>query len=113
MSHLGSRPGYLEGTAWFGQAGNTVLAGHATDAALNPAILYTLDSLEQGAAIRTVLGAAERQYAVAGVYRVADTDVSLALPTPHEQLAIITCAVDSWNGVTFTERIIVVALPTV
>ena len=113
VSHLGSRLGYLEGTAWFGQAGNTVLGGHATDAALNPDVLYTLDTLEQGAVIRVVVGAVELQYAVAGVYRVADTDVSLVVPTTHEQLTILTCAVDSWNGVTFTERIIVVALPTV
>ena len=113
VSHLGSRLGYLEQTAWFGQGGNTVLAGHATDTALNPDVLYALGSLEQGAVIEVVVGAVALQYAVAGVYRAADTDVSLVLPTDYEQLTILTCAPDSWNGITFTERIIVVALPTV
>lgn len=111
VSHLGERIGYLEGTAWFGEAGNTVLAGHATDAELNPSILYALDTLEPGAVIRVTADSIERQYVVTGRYRVVDTDMSLVLPTPHEQLTILTCAVDSWNGVLFTERIIVVALP--
>jgi LPXTG-site transpeptidase (sortase) family protein len=111
VSHLGERIGYLEGTAWFGEAGNIVLAGHATDAELNPSILYALDTLEPGAVIRVTVGGIERQYVVTGRYRVADNDMSLVLPTPYEQLTILTCAVDSWNGVLFTERIIVVALP--
>jgi LPXTG-site transpeptidase (sortase) family protein len=112
VSHLGTRIGYLERTGWFGQPGNTVLAGHATTPDLQPSVWYDLDTLAQGDAIVVTVGPIELHYAVAGVYRVPETDVSLVLPTPYEQLTLLTCAVDSWNGRIFTERIIVVAFPT-
>lgn len=112
VSHIGTRVGYLERTGWFGQPGNTVLAGHATTPDLQPSVWYALDILAQGDEIVVTTGPLELHYAVAGVYRVHETDVSLVLPTQHEQLTLITCAVDSWNGQIFTERIIVVAFPT-
>lgn len=112
VSHLGERIGYLEMTAWFGQGGNTVLAGHSTTPDLIPSTWYNLDMMEAGDALSVVVGNMEYQYAVAGIYRVADTDISLVLPMDHERLTLMTCDVSSWNGVTFTRRIIVVALPT-
>jgi LPXTG-site transpeptidase (sortase) family protein len=113
VSHLGERIGYLEMTAWFGQGGNTVLAGHATTPDLIPSTWYNLEMMEAGDAISVVADNIEYQYAVAGIYRVADTDISLVLPMNEERLTLMTCDVSSWNGVTFTRRIIVVALPTV
>lgn len=112
VSHLGERIGYLEMTAWFGQGGNTVLAGHATTPDLIPSTWYNLEMMEAGDAISVVADNIEYQYAVAGIYRVADTDISLVLPMNEERLTLMTCDVSSWNGVTFTRRIIVVALPT-
>lgn len=112
VTHLGERIGYLEMTAWFGQGGNTVLAGHATTPDLIPSTWYNLEMMEAGDAISVITGNVEYQYAVAGIYRVADTDISLVLPMDSERLTLMTCDVSSWNGVTFTRRIIVVALPT-
>lgn len=112
VSHLDERIGYLEMTAWFGQGGNTVLAGHATTPDLIPSTWYNLEMMEAGDAISVVADNIEYQYVVAGIYRVADTDISLVLPMNEERLTLMTCDVSSWNGVTFTRRIIVVALPT-
>lgn len=111
VSQLGARAGWLEMTGWFGQPGNAVLAGHSTTPDLQPSTWYNLHNLSAGDEVIVTVGGVELRYAVAGVYRVRDTDMSLVLPTQHEQLTLMTCAVDSWNGYTFTERIMVVTFP--
>ena len=113
LTRLGSNVGYLEGTGQLGQAGNLVLAGHSTTPSLAPSVFYNLHTLKTGDEIVLTLHGTERRYVVTGVSRVEETDISVVMPTAHEQLTLLTCATESYraSSATYAQRYIVTAVP--
>ena len=48
VHYLGQNAGHLQGTAWLGESGNVVLAGHVEMADGSPGIFATLDQMNPG-----------------------------------------------------------------
>ncbi len=109
ISRLRGEVAHLEGTAYPGEPGNTVLAGHITipDAGWGP--FKDLHTLEPGDRLFIERGTETFVYVVREQLIVAPTDVHVAFPTPHKQLTLITCA--EWNDTleTYALRVVVIA----
>jgi LPXTG-site transpeptidase (sortase) family protein len=109
--YLGMNVGHLEGTAWVDAPGNIVLGAHSELANRKPGIFYELDELEIGDEIELVQDTETRQYVVSRMYEVEVTDVQPVYPTTNEQITLITCDTNSYDGSTgnYNKRLIVVA----
>jgi LPXTG-site transpeptidase (sortase) family protein len=64
---LQNNVGHLEGTSWFGEAGNTVLAGHSELAARQPSVFVSLNQVKTGDVIVIDENGSQKQYAVTSV----------------------------------------------
>jgi len=104
--------GYLTGTGWFGQNRNIVFGGHAETVDRQPNTFYNLNLLQVGDLIHVHTDGVIYTYAVASLEWVAPTDLSSVLPTGHDQLTLITCDSDSFDGSLYQQRLVVRALPT-
>lgn len=109
ISRLRGEAAHLEGTAYPGEPGNVVLAGHITipDAGWGP--FKDLHTLEPGDRVFIEHGPTTYVYAVREVNIVAPTDVQVAYPTEDNRLTLITCT--GWSDLQddYTQRVIVVA----
>ena len=93
VSWLGNKVGYLEGSAYSSLPGNSLLAGHATDADGNPGIFASLGQLRYGQLV--ILHAWGQSY----VYEVRTVDEWMKprdtrLVNRHEEyswLTLVTC----------------------
>jgi LPXTG-site transpeptidase (sortase) family protein len=105
------RVGHLQGTAWFGEAGNIALGGHSQMPDLSAGIFAELDQLQVGDAIIINLGAEERRYVVTGVTTSSANDLTPLYPTYDERLTLITCDTLTYNRKTqsYMRRVIVTA----
>lgn len=113
VSHLNMNVGHLVGTAWFGSGSNIVLGGHSETPNLAPDIFYDLDAVQVGDVIIVNIDGNQRQYRVTEVTSVSQFDIRIAYPTPFEQLTIITCQRDSYDGNVgqYQSRVVVKAVP--
>jgi len=92
VSQLGYNAGHLEGTAWLGQPGNIVLAGHVEMSDGSPGIFAQLEQLNQGDQLLLIDGSSSRLvYEVTSIRRVEPNDLSVLYPTDTDQLTLITC----------------------
>lgn len=111
LSALGDSVGNLEGTGgWPGQVGNFVLAGHSS-VGNRPGIFANLLAIQVGQEIDVYLGDGTHRYVVTMTALVDDHDVSVVMPSYETKLTLITCDEPSYNGVTYTRRFVVVAVP--
>lgn len=114
VQNLQSLVGHLEGTAWFGDSGNTVLAGHFEDAIGRPGPFRYLYEAQVGdrIIIQTNQADAVMVYEVQQVFSTAPDDLEVLRHTDAPRLTLITC--DSWSYETkrYEERLVVVAVPT-
>lgn len=109
ISRLRDEVAHLEGTAYPGEPGNTVLAGHITipDAGWGP--FRDLHTLQPGDQVFIERGEATYVYQVREVLLVEPTAVEVAYPTPHNQLTLITCS--GWSDIlqAYVQRVVVIA----
>jgi sortase A len=77
--------GHMRGTAFPGESGNAVLAGHR-DTFFRP-----LKNLREGDEIRMVTTRGAFSYRVSGTEIVGPNDVSVLDPTPTRSLTLVTC----------------------
>lgn len=103
--------GHLEGTAGIFEVGNTVLAGHSRLPNGKPGVFANLDGLSVGDDVVIFDAVEERRYIVSRVFTVSAEDISVAYPTPGDQLTLITCDTGSYNknSELYDRRIVVVA----
>lgn len=103
--------GHLQGTAWLGESGNTVLGGHSRYPNGSPGVFYRLYDVRVGDYIMVAENDAERRYVVSDVRVVRYDDLSVLYPTPHSRLTLITCDVPSFNPIdnVYYERLVIVA----
>jgi len=107
---LQNNVGHLEGTAWFGEAGNVVLGGHSELPGRVASVFVNLDQVQVGDVIVIDHDGAQKQYAVTGVAQVDPADLSPIYPTSDERLTLITCDTTSFaGGDTYARRLTVVA----
>lgn len=115
VSSLRRQVAHLDQTAWFGQGGNVVLAGHSQVSPTLPDIFIDLDTLQPGDEIIINGGGRIWRYVVASVGRVHLNDLSPVYPTGDNRLTIITCDTQTWDSAQsiYTGRVVVVAYPVV
>lgn len=103
--------GYLQGTAWLGQNGNTVLGGHSEYPNGSAGIFRNLYDVSVGDVIVMMEDGVERQYVVVELRTVHYTDLTVLYPTTHNRLTLITCDVPSFDAVSnvYYERLVVIA----
>jgi LPXTG-site transpeptidase (sortase) family protein len=103
--------GHLEGTAWLGESGNIVFAGHSRMPDFSDGIFAQLDKLTVGDTITVSDGNQEWHYVVTTVTTVDYKDVSVVYPTATDQITLITCDVGSYNSQDqkYARRVVVVA----
>lgn len=113
VSHLTMNVGHLMGTAWFGSGSNTVLGGHSETPSLTPDVFYNLDAVQVGNDIFVNIDGIQVHYIVTEVTSVSRFDMRIAYPTSFEQLTIITCQRDSYDGNArqYQSRVVVKAVP--
>lgn len=109
VSRLGQSAGHLQGTAWFGESGNIVLAGHVEMADGSGGIFRSLRDLKWGDPVVLTLGDDQQQYAVTEVKTVAPNDLSVVYPTTEDQITLITCDSYSFLQNVYQDRLVVVA----
>jgi len=103
--------GYLTGTGWFGQNNNVVLGGHSELDNREPSVFYNLDKVQIGDVISVHANGTTYQYSVASLEWVDPSNLNSVMPTGHDQLTIITCDTQSFDGDSYNKRLIVRALP--
>jgi LPXTG-site transpeptidase (sortase) family protein len=111
VGSLGWNVGHLDGTATFGQPGNTVLAGHSELSNRRAGVFSQLGGTQVGAEIVIGSNGTEFRYIVTAVQVVGIYDLSVISPTSDERLTIITCDPSSYNRITrsYERRIAVIA----
>lgn len=88
-SHLKKGPGWMIGTSFPGEAGNTVISGHRTTWG---APFHDLHKLAAGDTITvSVAGSDDAVYEVRDSFTVAPTDVYVAAQTDGARLTLTTC----------------------
>lgn len=112
LSRLGSQVGHLAGTAYPGEEGNVVLAGHVTlyEGGWGP--FAQLGSLQVGDQIFLVQGSDSVVYEVTETRMVSPEDIEVVYPTADSRLTLITCANWQENGLgdgKYTQRLVVIA----
>ncbi len=105
--------GHLQGTAWFGETGNVVVAAHSVMPDQRAGIFFSLNRIAMGAEIIVTTQAGEFRYVVMEQQVVSEWDVSVVYPTGDNRLTLITCDPASYDAATntYTHRIVVVAFP--
>ena len=106
--------GHLQGTAWFGNAGNIALGGHSWLPNRTPGIFVNLHTLQPGQEVIINSGGQELRYTVTGISNVSMYDLSVLYPTGHEQITLITCDAGSFDPQSslYQRRVIVTAVRT-
>ncbi len=109
ISRLTTQVAHLAGTAYPGESGNVVLAGHITIPGAGWGPFQKLDTLQVGDMLFIEQGDITYTYRVAEKKLVEPTEVQVAYPTPDSRLTLITCA--GWSEITqnYAQRIVVVA----
>ncbi len=113
VQNLQSLVGHLEGTAWFGDSGNTVLAGHFEDEVGRPGPFRYLYEAKVGdrIIIETDQADATMVYEVQQVFSTAPDDLEVLRHTDAPRLTLITCDAWSYETKRYEERLVVVAVP--
>ena len=103
--------GYLQGTAWFNQNGNTVLGGHSEYPNGQAGIFFALYNVGVGDVIIVGDNGNEYQYRVVDIRVVNYTDLTVVYPTDFSRLTLITCDVPSFSAIdnVYYERLVVIA----
>jgi LPXTG-site transpeptidase (sortase) family protein len=113
VENLQNKVGHLEGTAWLGDTGNTVLAGHFEDEIGRPGTFRYLYEAKVGDRILVQEGGNDFFYVfeVQEVFSTAPDDLEVLRNSQSPKLTLITC--DSWSfeSKRYEERLIVVAAP--
>ncbi len=109
ISRLKGEVAHLEGTAYPGEPGNAVLAGHITIPGAGWGPFQELHTLEPGDRVFIEHGDEKFTYVVSEVKVVESDAVEVAFPTRDARLTLITCA--GWNETfrVYAQRVIVVA----
>lgn len=89
--------GHLQGTGWFGAAGNIALGGHSWLPNHTPGIFVNLHTLQPGQEVIINNNGEELRYTVTGVSNVSMYDLTVLYPTGDEQLTLITCDAGSFD----------------
>ncbi len=110
VQNLQSLVGHLEGTAWFGDSGNTVLAGHFEDEIGRPGPFRYLYEAQVGDRI-IIQSATMMVYEVQQVFSTAPDDLEVLRHTDAPHLTLITCDAWSYETKRYEERLVVVAVP--
>ena len=95
-------PAHLERTAWPGEDGNSVIAGH------RDTFFRRLNELQNGDDILVKRGQREYHYVVSDKSIVSPSDIAVTLPTPEARLTLVTCYPTYYIGPA-PKRLIVVA----
>lgn len=113
VQNLQSLVGHLEGTAWFGDSGNTVLAGHFEDEVGRPGPFRYLYEAQVGDRIIIETDQADGTliYEVQRVFSTATDDLEVLRHTDAPRLTLITCDAWSYETKRYEERLVVVAVP--
>lgn len=109
VKSLGQNAGHLQGTAWFGETGNIVLAGHVELPDGRAGIFAGIGELNLGDPVILTLNEAQQRYSVASIKKVAPDDLSVLYPTEDDQLTLITCDAYDFLQNSYQERLVVVA----
>ncbi|KAB2856639.1 MAG: class F sortase [Anaerolineae bacterium] len=110
VQNLQSLVGHLEGTAWFGDSGNTVLAGHFEDEVGRPGPFRYLYEAQVGDRI-IIQSETMMVYEVQQVFSTAPDDLEVLRHTDAPRLTLITCDTWSYETKRYEERLVVVAVP--
>ncbi len=112
VSRLRRSVGRLDGTSTFGQAGNTVLAGHSELSNRRAGVFRNLGNLQGGSEIIINVNGTEYRYSVIGIQNVDIYDMSVIYPSSDERLTLITCDPNSYNAATgyYDRRLAVTAI---
>jgi LPXTG-site transpeptidase (sortase) family protein len=110
ISRLTNEVAHLAGTAYPGQPGNAVLAGHITIPGGGWGPFQELDQLEAGDRVFIEQGRLTWVYEVTERRIVEPGDVEVAFPTNDTRLTLLTCA--GWSDIldSYAQRIVVIAL---
>jgi len=95
-------PGHLEKTAWPGEAGNSVVAGH------RDTFFRRLNELQNGDDVLVTRGQRHYHYVVSNKSIVSPADISVTLPSSDARLTLVTCYPTYYIGPA-PNRLIVVA----
>jgi sortase A len=95
-------PGHLSQTAWPGEPGNAVIAGH------RDTFFHRLSELTPGDAIEIRRPGREYRYAVTGTMIVPPDDLRVTRPTKDSRLTLVTCFPTYYIGPA-PKRLIVIA----
>lgn len=109
VTRLGVNAGHLQGTAWIGETGNIVLAGHSEMADGRAGIFRNIGELRTGDPVVLSLGDTQQQYRVTEVKTVKPDDLSVLYPTTTDRITLITCDDYDFLQNTYQERVVVVA----
>jgi LPXTG-site transpeptidase (sortase) family protein len=111
VSQLGNNIGHLQGTGWFGKAGNIGLAGHVEMADGRSGIFRNIEKMAKGDPISLTLGSLQQNYKVTDVKRVKPDDLSILAPSTVDTITLITCDMGAYNFIqnNYGDRIVVVA----
>jgi sortase A len=111
VRNLRRNVGRLDGTSYFGQTGNTVLAGHSELSNRRAGVFRYLDAIQPGNEIIISSNGSEYHYSVIGIQVVSVYDLSVISPSSDERITIITCDPSSYNAETgyYDRRIAVIA----
>jgi LPXTG-site transpeptidase (sortase) family protein len=103
--------GHLQGTGWFNNPGNVVLAGHSKLPNGKAGVFRRLSNLAVGSDILVFDGWNERRYQVIDKRVVSPYDLSVVYPTGDDRLTLITCEVSSYDpkSNSYGQRLVVIA----
>jgi len=110
VDHLGDRVGHLQGTAWLGETGNIVLAGHVENSDGNPSVFAEIGDLVVGDLV--ILSHLEQEYSyrVIEIKVVESSDLSVVYPVPGEEwVTLITCTGYDFISGEYEQRTVVIA----
>ena len=97
-------PGHLENTAWPGDPGNSVIAGH------RDTFFRHVHELTKGDDIYVRRGTREYHYVVVSKSIVAPDDIAVTYPTKDSRLTLVTCYPTYYIGPAPKRLVIVAAL---
>jgi len=95
-------PGHVEKTAWPGEGGNSVIAGH------RDTFFRRLNELQNGDDVLVTRGQRQYHYVVSSKSIVNPSEISVTLPSSDARLTLVTCYPTYYIGPA-PKRLIVVA----
>jgi LPXTG-site transpeptidase (sortase) family protein len=109
-SRLYGSVGHFEGTAWFGEGGRIVIGGHSESTGHRPDVFYNLDDVQVGDDIIVDTGSGSMTYQVTERANVSEDDLSVLEGAGGEQLVLMTCDVNSYEGGgRYSRRVVIIA----